>query len=85
METLSQTNQKTYWKLLSEKFGRLYTGLMLVRRILTAQEVLGVKIPACSLVAFSPLVCSRDEKIYPGLEKVKPERWLPPTNQLDGN
>lgn len=63
--------------------GRLYTNLILLRRITVTQEILGRLIPKGTFVACSPVVTARDPNIYPNPEKFWPERWLKESSQVD--
>lgn len=63
--------------------GRLYTNLMLLRRITVSQEILGKIIPKGTYVACSPVVTARDPNVYPDPEIFRPERWLTESGRLD--
>ena len=63
--------------------GRLYTNLLLLRRITVTQYILGRPIAKGTFVACSPVVTARDHNIYTDPEKFLPERWLTETGELD--
>ena len=64
---------------------RLYTNLILLRRITIPQKIMGHHIPKGVFIAVSPLVTARDPKLFPYPDEFHPERWLTPTNKLDDN
>jgi cytochrome P450 len=56
--------------------GRLYTNLIILRRVTVPQVILGKHIPAGTFVACSPVVTSRDTTLFSDADKFRPERWL---------
>lgn len=83
---LERLRQATSNDLLDATFresGRLYTNLMLLRRITISQEILGRQIPKGTYIACSPVVTARDPDVYPDPEKFRPERWLTDSGELD--
>jgi cytochrome P450 len=83
---LERLRQATSNDLLDATFresGRLYTNLMLLRRITISQEILGKQIPKGTYIACSPVVTARDPDVYPDPEKFRPERWLTDSGELD--
>jgi cytochrome P450 len=63
--------------------GRLYTSLMLLRRITVPQAILGKHIPKGTFVACSPVVTARDPNLFDEPDKFRPERWLTLAGELD--
>jgi cytochrome P450 len=83
---LEQLRHATSNDLLDATFresGRLYTNLMLLRRITVSQEILGKQIPKGTYVACSPVVTARDPNVYTDPEKFRPQRWLTESGKLD--
>ena len=63
--------------------GRLYTGLLIIRRVMAPQMLLGKYIPAGTYVACSPLMTSLDPNVFPEPEKFRPQRWLTESGHYD--
>jgi sterol 14alpha-demethylase len=63
--------------------GRLYTNLIILRRVTIPQVIMGKHIPQGTFVACSPVATARDPSLFPNPDKFDPTRWLTPTNELD--
>jgi cytochrome P450 len=63
--------------------GRLYTNLIILRRVTVTQHILGKQIPAGTFVACSPVITSRDPTLFEEADKFRPERWLTASNHFD--
>lgn len=63
--------------------GRLYTNLILMRRLTAPQTLLGKQIPKGTYVICSPLATARDPILFPDPDKFRPERWLTDSGELD--
>jgi len=56
--------------------GRLYTNLIILRRVTVPQVILGKTIPKGTFVACSPVITAQDPTIFPNPAQFRPERWL---------
>ena len=83
LERLHQTKMNDLLDATFREWGRLYTNLILLRRITVSQELLGKFIPKGTYVACSPVVTGRDPTVYLEPEKFRPERWLTDSGELD--
>jgi cytochrome P450 len=63
--------------------GRLYTNLLILRRVTIPQVILGKHIPKGTFVACSPLITARDPALFLEADKFRPERWLTQKHELD--
>jgi sterol 14alpha-demethylase len=63
--------------------GRMYTNLLLLRRITISQQIMGHDIPAGSFIGASPLVTARDPTLFDNPDSFRPDRWLTPSHTLD--
>jgi sterol 14alpha-demethylase len=63
--------------------GRLYSNLILLRRVTIPQQLMGHEVPKNTFVAISPLVTSRDPTLFTDADSFRPERWLTPSHTLD--
>jgi len=83
LEQLRQAKNKDLLDATFRESGRLYTNLMLLRRITIPQEVNGIHLPKGTFVACSPVVTARDPEIYKDADSFRPERWLNEKGELD--
>lgn len=60
---------------------RLYTNLLVLRRLTSPQVVLGRHLPKNTFIGCSPLLTARDLKSFDEPENFRPERWLTPEPQ----
>ena len=83
LERLRNTKSRDLLDATFRESGRIYTNLLLLRRITVPQQILGKLIPKGTFVACSPVVTARDPEVYPDPEKFLPDRWLAETGELD--
>jgi cytochrome P450 len=71
----------TYTRRVIAEVLRLYPPLYLISRRPTADvQIAGCRIPAGSMVLFSPYALHRDPSLYPEPDRFDPDRWLPDAN-----
>ena len=73
---LRETKSKDILQASFREIGRLYSNLIILRRLTSAQVVLGKHLPKGTFIACSPLLAGRDSKLFDEPEKFRPERWL---------
>lgn len=83
LATLRQTKSRALLEATFRETGRLYNNLIVLRRLTTAQTIMGKHIPVDTFVAMSPVVTSQDPNLFPEPEKFRPERWLTPNETFD--
>jgi len=83
LETLRNQKSSDLLEATLRETGRVYTNLMMPRRVTITQEICGHVIPKGSFIAASPLVTARDPVLFPDPDKFQPERWCTPAGTLD--
>lgn len=83
LDTLRQQKTNGLLEATFRETGRLYTSLMLLRRITVPQVILGKHVPKDAFVACSPVVTARDPNLFAEPTKFRPERWLTPAGEFD--
>lgn len=85
LEALRQQKTSDLLDATLRETGRIYTNLMMLRRVTITQEIMGHVVPKGTFVAASPLVTARDPALFHEPDKFQPERWLTPSHTLDEN
>lgn len=83
LRELRKQTSKDLLKAVFRETGRLYSGLIVIRRVVNSQHILGKYIPAGTYVACSPLITSHDPKHFPDPERFRPQRWLTAFDTFD--
>ena len=83
LETLRQQKSNDLLEATVRETARLYTNLMMLRRVTTTQSILGKTLPKGTYIACSPIATARDPAVFYEPDKFRPERWLTPTKELD--
>ena len=56
--------------------GRLYSNLIIYRKVTTSQIIMGKHIPKGTMIGASPVVTARDPAVFSEPNKFRPERWM---------